>query len=154
MSETPTVTINEGNIAILNGKTFRLLRAYSDRDEGWFFLALSSKMVLKEDDVAQHWQVIRAGNVYLALRTRVFSYHLIDGSEPPDGWPKLKAPGEFFAFVGPTESAVQEQLRLLLDNMPAMNYDHIFSRARWVGDDAGSDVRALVIRKSVLMKGE
>ena len=52
------------------------------------------------------------------------------------------------------ESAAQEQLRLLLDNMPAMNYDHVFSRARWVGDDAGGDVRALVIRKSVLMKGE
>ena len=54
----------------------------------------------------------------MGLDCRPFSYHLIQGegsSTDAPRWPRLKAPAAYFAFVGPTEQAVQTQIRLTLD---------------------------------------
>jgi len=125
-NENPGVDIRDRDVVMLNGKTYTLLRAYQDASldpsaEGWFFLAVAGKTPLRSDDLAEHWTVVRSGDVYLAMRARTFSYHLVDGEEAEPEWPNLKAAADCFTFVGPTEEAAEEQLRLLLDRMPGKN---------------------------------
>ena len=108
-----------GKLAILNGKTYTLLRLYQHRRLGGIFcLAVAGLTPLRADDLDEYWRVIKAGDVYLALKCRPFSYHLIRGrgtqTDVPR-WPSLKAPPSYYAFVGPTEDAVKTQIRLTLD---------------------------------------
>ncbi len=112
-----------GKVAIINGKTYTLVRYYEHTAlDGVFFLAVAGRVPLKPDDLAEHWQVIRSGNVYLALSARPFSYHLIEGegakTDAPN-WPRLKSPAACYAFVGPTEEAVRTQIELTLERYHA-----------------------------------
>ena len=108
-----------GKLAIINGKTYTLLRLYSySRMGGIFCLVVAGRTPLRADDLNEHWKVVRSGDVYLALDCRPFSYHLIQGegsSTDAPRWPRLKAPAAYYAFVGPTEDAVQTQIRLTLE---------------------------------------
>ena len=144
-------------LAIVNGKTFRLLRGYQYDDganDAWLFLAVAGKTPLKADDLAENWRVVRCGDVYLAMRARAFSYHLIAGEErePPNDWPKLKAGPELYAFAGPTEDAARAQFRLAMDEYaPGKDGDTVLQdETFWLDDLAGSGVRALAIRASDL----
>jgi hypothetical protein len=144
-------------LAIINGKTFRLLRGYQYDDganDAWLFLAVAGKTPLKADDLAENWRVIKSGDVYFAMRARAFSYHLIAGedAEPPNNWPRLKAGPELYAFVGPTEDAAGAQFKLAMDEYaPGKEYRSALDNdAFWLDDLAGSDVRALAIRASDL----
>ena len=122
MSNDLQLTVRDGangKLAILNGKTYTLLRLYQHRRLGGIFcLAVAGLTRLRADDLDEHWRVIQSGDVYLALKCRPFSYHLIQGrgaqTDVPR-WPGLKAPPSYFAFVGPTEEAVKTQIRLTLD---------------------------------------
>ena len=122
MSNDLQLTVRDGasgKLAILNGKTYTLLRLYQHRRVGGIFcLAVAGLTRLRADDLDEHWRVIRSGDVYLALQCRPFSYHLIQGrgaqTDAPR-WPGLKAPPSYYAFVGPTEAAVKTQIRLTLD---------------------------------------
>ena len=112
-----------GKVAIINGKTYTLVRYYEHTAlDGVFFLAVAGRVPLKPDDLAEHWQVIRNGDVYLALNARAFSYHLIEGdnvtTDAPN-WPRLKTSDVYYAFVGPTEEAVHSQIRLTLERYRA-----------------------------------
>ena len=113
------ITVREGasgKLAIINGKTYSLLRQYREvRMGGTFCLVVAGRTPLRADDLAEHWKVLKSGNVYLGLDCRPFSYHLIQGegsqTDAPR-WPRLKTPASYYAFVGPTEEAVQTQMRL------------------------------------------
>ena len=130
-------------LATINGKLYTLLAGYDDhRAGGWFFLAVAGRTPLKADDLDQYWQVIRSGPVSLALAQRPFSYHLAqeEGAEPPHGcdWPRLKAPPYHFAFVGPTQEAVETQVLLALEQYrPDLSPEDILDRAICVPDEAG-----------------
>ena len=122
MSDNLQLTIREGaggKLAIINGKTYTLLRLYRHRwMGGTFCLAVAGRTPLRYEDLAEHWKVFRSGDVYLALSARAFSYHLIQGdgsATDAPRWPRLKASASYFAFVGPTEEAVHTQIRLTLD---------------------------------------
>jgi hypothetical protein len=122
MSDNLQLTIREsgsGKLAIINGKTYTLLRLYRhDRLGGIFCLAVAGRTPLRADDLDEHWRVFRSGHAYLALDCRPFSYHLLQGEgTTPDAprWPCLKATAPYYAFVGPTEEAVQIQIRLTLE---------------------------------------
>ena len=108
-----------GKVAIINGKTYSLLRLYRyDRLGGIFCLVVAGRTPLRADDLDEQWRVIRAAETYLALDARPFSYHLIQGegsTTDAPRWPRLKAPSAYYAFVGPTEQAVQTQIRLTLE---------------------------------------
>ena len=110
---------SDGKLAIINGKTYSLLRLYRHtRLGGIFCLSVAGRTPLKADDLDKNWRVFRNGNVCLALDCRPFSYHLIQGegsTTDAPRWPRLKAPASYFAFVGPTEQAVQAQIRLTLE---------------------------------------
>jgi hypothetical protein len=122
MSDDLHLTIRDGahgKLAIINGKTYTLLRLYRHRRLGGVFcLVVAGKTRLRSDDLAKHWRVFRHGSVYLALKCRPFSYHLIAGrgaqTDVP-GWPGLKAPPNYYAFVGLTEEAVKTQVKLTLE---------------------------------------
>ena len=122
MDEGLQITVREGasgKLAIINGKTYSLLRLYQDvRMGGIFCLAVAGRTPLKADDLAEHWKVFRGGSVYMALECRPFSYHLIQGegtqTDAPR-WPRLKTPAAFYAFAGPTEDAVKTQIRITLE---------------------------------------
>lgn len=111
---------NGRTLALINGKLYSLLVGYDDhRAGGWFFLAVAGRTPLKADDLDQHWQVEKSGQIYLAFAQRPFSYHLGQavgdrGTEPPYAcdWPRLKAPPYHYTFVGPTQEAVQAQVLL------------------------------------------
>ena len=122
MSDNLQLTIRESageKLAIINGKTYTLLRLYRHRRLGVVFcLVMAGKTRLDADDLAEHWRVFRHGSVYLALQCRAFSYHLIagrGGQTDVPRWPSLKSPPSYYAFVGPTEEAVQAQIRLTLE---------------------------------------
>ena len=122
MNDTLRLTIRDsgsGKLAIINGKTYSLLRLYrEDRLGGAFCVIAAGRTGLKPEDLAEHWRVIRSGDVYLALDARPFSYHLIQGegsSTDAPRWPRLKSPAGYYAFVGPTEQAVHTQIRLTLE---------------------------------------
>ena len=108
-----------GKIAIINGKTYSLLRLYRHvRLEGIFCLIVAGRTPLRADDLDEHWRVFRSGDVCLALDCRPFSYHLMQGegsTTDAPRWPRLKAPAAYYAFVGPTEEAVQTQIQLTLE---------------------------------------
>jgi len=139
-------------LATINGKLYTLLAGYDDhRAGGWFFLAVAGRTPLKADDLAEHWQVVRSGPVYLACAQRPFSYHLAagEGAEPPDScdWPRLKAALPYYAFVGPTAEAVEAQVRLALEQVrPDLDPDDILGRALRVPDEAGLGPDALLVR--------
>ena len=122
MSDDLLLTIRDGangKLAIINGKTYTLLRLYRHRRLGGIFcLVVAGKTRLQVTDLAEHWRVFRAGSVCLALKCRPFSYHLVQGrgaqTDTPR-WPGLKSPPNYYAFVGPTEEAVKTQIRLTLD---------------------------------------
>ena len=145
MANTPEITIRNGTtgkVAIVNGKTYNLLRYYQDEAlEGIVFLAVAGRVPLRADDLADHWQVFRSGNVYLALAARAFSYQLIEGegatTDAPK-WPRLKTPGEYYAFVGPTEAAVTAQITLTLERYhAALSVDEALDRVMEVPDLCG-----------------
>jgi hypothetical protein len=122
MSDDLPITIRDvatGKLAIVNGKTYTLLRLYGHRRAGGIFcLAVAGRTRLRADDLDEHWRVIRSGHVHLALKARPFSYHLIQGrgsQTDAQGWPALKSPPSYYAFVGPTEEAVKCQIKLVLD---------------------------------------
>jgi hypothetical protein len=139
-------------LATINGRLYTLLAGYDDsRAGGWFFLAVAGRTPLKADDIDQHWHLVRSGPVQLAFAQRPFSYHLAqgEGSEPPYGcdWPRLKAPPYHFAFVGPTEEAVETQVLLALEQYrPHLDPDEVLERAIRVPDEAGRGPDALLIR--------
>ena len=118
MEDVLKLTIRD-KLAIINGKTYSLLRLYrEDRLGGTFCLISAGRTPLKSEDLAEHWRVIRSGDVYLALDARPFSYHLIQGegsTTDAPRWPRLKSPANYYAFVGPTEDAVHTQIRLTLE---------------------------------------
>jgi len=140
-----------GKIAVINGKTYTLLRGYEvSQLGGWFWLAVAGKTPLKKDDLAEHWLVARAGDVYFAYMARPFSYYLLDTTDSltaaNDRWPTLKSAAPCFAFVGPTEEAAKAQLRLVLEQYrPTLDADQVLSRATWAIDQAPGNVKALVI---------
>ena len=122
MSDNLPLTIRDGasgKLAIINGKTYTLLRLYKHRRMGGIFcLVVAGRTPLKADDLAEHWRVFRSGDVYLALDCRPFSYHLIQGdgsTTDAPRWPRLKSPAPYYAFVGPSEEAMQAQIRLTLE---------------------------------------
>ena len=122
MDDTLSLTLREnaaGKLVLLNGKTYTLLRLYRhDRLGGTFCLAVAGRTPLKADDLAEHWRVFRSGQLYLALDARSFSYHLIQGENATTdapAWPRFKSAPAYYAFVGPTETAVQTQIRLTLE---------------------------------------
>jgi len=122
MSDKLQLTIRDsssGKLAIINGKTYSLLRLYRYRRMGGIFcLVVAGRTRLRADDLDEHWRVFRSGDVYLALDCRPFSYHLIQGegsTTDAPRWPRLRSPASYFAFVGPTEQAVQTQIRLTLE---------------------------------------
>ena len=122
MSDDLQLTVRDGangKLAIINGKTYTLLRLYRHRRLGGIFcLVVAGKTRLQVTDLAEHWRVFRAGSVYMAVKCRPFSYHLMQGrgaqTDVPR-WPGLKSPPSYYAFVGPTEGAVKTQIRLTLD---------------------------------------
>lgn len=122
MSDNLQFTVRDsgsGKLAIINGKTYTLLRLYRHvRLGGTFCLVVAGRTPLHADDLDEHWRVFRHGNVCMALDCRPFSYHLIQGegsTTDAPRWPRLKSPASHFAFVGPTEEAVQTQIRLVLE---------------------------------------
>jgi hypothetical protein len=139
-------------LALVNGKLYTLLAGYDDhRAGGWFFLAVAGRTPLKADDLAEHWQVVKNGPVHLAFAQRPFSYHLAqgEGTEPPYGcdWPRLKAPPYHYAFVGPTQEAVEAQVLLALEQYrPDLSAEDVLDRAIRVPDEAGRGPDALLIR--------
>jgi hypothetical protein len=145
MSENLQLTIRDsanGKLAILNGKTYTLLRLYQHRWLGGIFcLVVAGRTRLKADDLDEHWKVFRSGHVYLALSARAFSYHLIQGegsTTDTPRWPRLKASASYYAFVGPTEEAVQTQIRLTLERYRSrMDPDKAIETALKVPDECG-----------------
>ena len=139
-------------LALVNGKLYTLLAGYDDhRAGGWFFLAVAGRTPLKAEDLAEHWQVVKSGPVYLAFSQRPCSYHLAqgEGGEPPHGcdWPRLKAPPYHYTFVGPTKEAVEAQVLLALEQYrPDLDPEEILDRAIRVSDEAGRGPDALLIR--------
>jgi len=122
MSNELQLTIRDsgsGKLAIINGKTYTLLRLYRHRWLGGVFcLVVAGRIPLRADDLDQHWRVFRSGDLYLGLDCRPFSHHLIQGEGSPTDtprWPRLKSPASYYAFVGPTEGAVHTQIRLTLE---------------------------------------
>ena len=122
MSDNLCITIREGasgKLAIINGKTYSLLRLYRHNWMGGVFcLVVAGRTPLRPNDLDEHWRVFRSGDVYLALDARPFSYHLIQGKGSPTDaprWPRLRSPASYYAFVGPTEEAVKTQIRLTLE---------------------------------------
>ena len=152
MSENLHLKIQEsgdGKLAIINGKTYSLLRLYRHRWLGGVFcLVVAGRVPLRADDLAEHWRVIRSGDVYLALDCRPFSYHLIlgDGSTTDaPRWPRLKSPAAFYAFVGPTEEAVQTQIRLTLERYHSRADPELaIERAYQVPDECGGPAAYLL----------
>jgi len=145
----------EGKIAVINGKTYAFLRGYRSSllNNSWFWLAVAGKTPLRSDDLADKWLVTRAGEVYIAYMARPFSYFLLNDEPAPDQhWPKFKAPPAGYAFVGPTEEAAQEQLRMVMEQYRlSRSVDELLeARSVWVRDQAGGDVRALMISARLL----
>ncbi|MEE8390503.1 MAG: hypothetical protein V3S14_06860 [Anaerolineae bacterium] len=145
MSDNLKLTIRDsasGKLAIINGKTYSLLRLYRHtRMGGVFCLAVAGRTPLRYDDLDEHWRVFRSGSVYLALSARAFSYHLIQGEGSPTDaprWPRLKTSASYFAFVGPTEEAVQTQIRLTLERYHSnANPETAIEAALKVSDECG-----------------
>jgi len=133
---------SDGKLAIINGKTYSLLRLYRHtRLGGIFCLSVAGRTPLKADDLDKNWRVFRNGNVYLALDCRPFSYHLIQGegsTTDAPRWPRLKSPAAYYAFVGPTEEAVQAQIRLTLERYRSRTEpESVIENALKVGDECG-----------------
>jgi hypothetical protein len=139
-------------MATINGKIYNLLALYEDwRAGGPFFLIAAGRTPLKADDLAEHWGVIHRGPLSIAFAQRPFSYHLLQGedSEPPTGcdWPRLKAPPEWYAFAGPSQAAVEAQLRLVIEQYaPSTDLERALERAEHVHDAAGLAPDALLVR--------
>lgn len=138
-------------ITTINGKTYGVLAAYKHSTyDGFFFLAVTGKVPLRADDLAEKWRVVRSGDVYFAFALRAFSYHLAQGenAEVPLGceWPALKAPPSRYAVVGPTEESVWTQVRLLVEQFapgkdPAAVIAQLQSgnRGWWARNEATAD---------------
>jgi hypothetical protein len=132
-------------LAVINGKTYRLLRAYKEPrpDEGWMFLAVAGKTSLKPDDLAEHWAVVRKGNIYLAFSQRYFAYYLLGPAQPPVGWPKFQTPPAWYCFVGLTEEAATHLLRLTLrEYRPDLDPDRVTTRL--CSDECGGPAAILL----------
>ncbi len=64
-------------LALINGKLYTLLSGYHDhRARGWFFLAVAGRTPLKADDLAEHWQMVKSGQVYLACAQQLSRFIL------------------------------------------------------------------------------
>ncbi len=145
MANTPSITVRNGatgKVAIINGKTYALLRWYERPAlDGVFFLAVAGRVPLKPDDLAEHWKVIRSGDVYMAMNARPFSYHLIEGDNTPTDapkWPRLKTAGNFFTFVGPTAESARTQIKLTMERHHArLTPDEALAQAKEVPDLCG-----------------
>ena len=139
-------------MATINGKVYNLLALYEDwRAGGPFFLIAAGRTPLKADDLAEHWGVIHRGPLSIAFAQRPFSYHLLQGedSEAPAGcdWPRLKAPPEWYAFAGPSQAAVEAQLRLVIEQYaPRTDLERALERAERVCDAAGLAPDALLVK--------
>jgi len=152
MSSNLQLTIREsstGKVAVINGKTYTLLRLYEcDLVGGVFCLVVAGRTPLRADDLDEHWRVIRSGNVYLALHARPFSYHLIEGegkSTDALNWPKLKASASYYAFVGPTEDAIETQIALTLERYRSRTtLRYALSHAYKVTDECGGPPAYLI----------
>ncbi len=147
------------HFAVVNGKSYRVLRAYqaraipgNDYQEDYVFLALAGQVRLQPGDLGEHWLVARAGAVYLAYYARVFSYHLLSDQDAPpvsDDWPRVKATNGL-VFVGPTSEAAVEVARLTLGQyrpqLTASQIEAAIRRCDRIDDRMGSDVQALHYR--------
>ena len=132
-------------LAVINGKTYRLLRAYREpgHDGDWIFLAVAGKTPLKPDDLAEHWAVVRKGNVYLAFSQRHFAYYLLGPNQPPDGWPRFQSPPAWYCFVGLTEEAAEHLMRLTLrEYRPDVDPDRVSTRTCF--DECGGPTALLL----------
>ena len=119
-----------------------MLRLYRhDSLGGIFCLIVAGRTPLRADDLDEQWRVIRAAETFLALDARPFSYHLIQGegsTTDAPRWPRLKAPAAYYAFVGPTEQAVQTQIRLTLERYRSkMDPETAIESAIQVTDECG-----------------
>ena len=152
MSDKLQLTLREGasgKLAIINGKTYSLLRLYQDqRLDGIFCLIVAGRTSLKADDLAEHWCVVRGAQTYMAFDCRPFSYHLIQGegsTTDAPRWPRLKTPANFYTFIGPTEDAVQAQIRLTLDRYGSQaDPEYVLAGAFRVPDVCGGPPAYLV----------
>ena len=145
MSDNLQITVRSGasgKLAIINGKTYTLLRLYRFTGLGGIFcLVVAGRTPLRADDLDEYWRVLRSGDIYLALSARPFSYHLIQGegsATDAPRWPRLKSPASYYAFVGPTEEAVQAQIRLTLERYhSSLEPEAAIRRALKVQDECG-----------------
>ena len=120
-------TGNSKFLTVINGKTYNLIRHYATNLIGSFFFVVSGVTPLKDDDIAEHWKVIRQGHIFVALSARHFSYHLLKGENAPtpDNWPKLKALPDHLAFVGPTAEAARAQVRAVIAQFVPQHLEHV-----------------------------
>ena len=153
----PTHKTGDGRtLATINGKTYNLLAGYQHyRAGGWFFLAVAGRTALKKEDLDEHWDVVRAGDVSVAYAQRPFSYHLCQSGEngPPLGcsWPRLQRPPEYYAIVAPTTEGVEHLLQLVLEQYwpqadPAAALKQVLDKAVRVADVAGQGPEALLVQ--------
>ena len=131
-----------GKLAIINGKTYSLLRLYSHtRLGGILCLVVAGRTPLRADYLDEHSKVIHSGGIYIALDCRTFSYHLIQGdgsTTDAPRWPRLKASAAYYAFVGPTEESVKTQIRLTLERYRSKaDPDLAIEQALQVEDECG-----------------
>ena len=120
------ITIRDGahgKLAIINGKTYSLLRYYESRawmacsSSPWRGGPRSSPMTWPSTGGCS-----AAGTSTWRCNARPFSYQLIQGDNTPTDaphWPKLKSPAPYYAFVGPTEEAARTLIRLTLERYHA-----------------------------------
>jgi hypothetical protein len=144
--------------ATVNGKSYRLLRAYTMPDaapgnsweEDYVFLALAGRSRLASSDLGEHWRVARSGDVHLAYYARAFSYHLLGGAETApvaEDWPRIKA-SSWLVFVGPTSEAALEAARLTLRQYrphlsPQQVNAFIKAKGETLDDQMGGEAKAL-----------
>jgi len=152
----PQTSITD-HFANVNGKSYRVLRAYMMReanpngyDEDYVFLALAGRIRLLPSDLGEHWWVSRSGDVYFAYYARAFSYHLLGGPDTQpvgEDWPRIKATS-WLVFVGPTTEAAIQCARLALSQYrPHLSPEQVEAildgKGQLLDDQMGSQAQAL-----------
>jgi len=156
MNITLQSTLDGQRVAVLNGKTYGITAFFeSARLDGPFAFVFGGATPLKMTDLAQGWKVISPTQAKsgLALAQRPFAYYTITGDDPPEGWPRLKAPPDYYAFIGPTEQAIRAQVGFAIAQYRPDIEDQVatlIERARRVRDACEHWPDALLIEASSL----